>query len=197
MKFDFNLADFFKLPTKIMFALALASGMVLFLPDNIVAKMYMVDFRNKYGFTIGLLFLISFSILVVTLIIGIYKYFSHKRSMKKFKATAKERLQKLDNYQKAIVYGLYMEDNHTSELPFHDGAVKWLKQNIIITETASQYAVSDLNNAVFPYMLHPWVVEELQKDSELLASFCDAYNKMEAKYDNLNQYNDPYSNFPY
>lgn len=117
--------------------------------------------------------------------------------MKKFKATAKERLQKLDNYQKAIVYGLYMEDNHTSELPFHDGAVKWLKQNIIITETASQYAVSDLNNAVFPYMLHPWVVEELQKDSELLASFCDAYNKMEAKYDNLNQYDDPYSNFPY
>lgn len=197
MKFDFNLADFFKLPTKIMFALALASGIVLFLPDNIVAKMYMVDFRNKYGFAIGLLFLISFSILVVTLIIGIYKYFSHKRSMKKFKATAKERLQKLDNYQKAIVYGLYMEDNHTSELPFHDGAVKWLKQNIIITETASQYAVSDLNNAVFPYMLHPWVVEELQKDSELLASFCDAYNKMEAKYDNLNQYDDPYSNFPY
>ena len=141
MKFDFNLVDFFKLPTKIMFALALASGMVLFLPDNIVAKMYMVDFRNKYGFAIGLLFLISFSILAVTLIIGIYKYFSHKRSMKKFKATAKERLQKLDNYQKAIVYGLYMEDNHTSELPFHDGAVKWLKQNIIITETASQYAV--------------------------------------------------------
>ena len=197
MKFDFNLVDFFKLPTKIMFALALASGMVLFLPDNIVAKMYMVDFRNKYGFAIGLLFLISFSILAVTLIIGIYKCFSHKRSMKKFKATAKERLQKLDNYQKAIVYGLYMEDNHTSELPFHDGAVKWLKQNIIITETASQYAVSDLNNAVFPYMLHPWVVEELQKDSELLASFCDAYNKMEAKYDNLNQYDDPYSNFPY
>lgn len=197
MKFDFNLADFFKLPTKIMFAIALASGMVLFLPDNVVAKMYMVDFRNKYGFAIGLLFLISFSILTVTLIIGIYKYFSYKRSMKKFKATAKERLQKLDNYQKAIVYGLYMEDNHTSELPFHDGAVKWLKQNIIITETASQYAVSDLNNAVFPYMLHPWVVEELQKDSELLASFCDAYNKTEAKYGSLHQYNDPYSNFPY
>ena len=46
MKFDFNLADFFKLPTKIMFALALASGMVLFLPDNIVAKMYMFDYTK-------------------------------------------------------------------------------------------------------------------------------------------------------
>ena len=53
-----------------------------------------------------------------------------------------------------------MEDNHTSELPFHDGAVKWLKQNMIITETTNQYLVSDLNNAVFPYMLQPWAVEE-------------------------------------
>lgn len=82
MQFDFNLADFFKLPTKIMFALALASGMVLFLPVNIVAKMYMVDFRNKYGFAIGLLFLISFSILVVTVFVGVYKYFSNKYFMK-------------------------------------------------------------------------------------------------------------------
>ena len=197
MKFDFNLADFFKLPTKIMFALALASGMVLFLPDNIVAKMYMVDFRNKYGFAIGLLFLTSFSILAVTLIIGIYKYFSHKRSMKKFKATAKERLQKLDNYQKAIVYVLYMEDNHTSELPFHDGAVKWLKQNMIITETTNQYLVSDLNNAVFPYMLQPWAVEELQNDSELLATFHTAYIQIDTKYKAQSRYNDPYSSFPY
>ena len=197
MKFDFNLADFFKLPTKIMFALALASGMVLFLPDNIVAKMYMVDFRNKYGFAIGLLFLTSFSILAVTLIIGIYKYFSQKHSMKKFKATAKERLQKLDNYQKAIVYGLYIEDNHTSELPFHDGAVKWLKQSMIIIETTNQYLVSDLNNAVFPYMLQPWAVEELQNDSELLANFHTAYIQIDTKYKAQSQYNDPYSNFPY
>ena len=197
MKFNFNLADFFKLPTKIMFAIALASGMVLFLPDNIVAKMYMVDFRNKYGFAIGLLFLTSFSILAVTLIIGIYKYFSHKHFMKKFKATAKERLQKLDNYQKAIVYGLYIEDNHTSELPFHDGAVKWLKQSMIIIETTNQYLVSDLNNAVFPYMLQPWAVEELQNDSELLANFHTAYIQIYTKYKAQSRYNDPYSSFSY
>lgn len=55
--------------------------------------------------------------------------------MKQFKATAKERLQKLEDYQKAIVY--------------------------------------DLNNAVFPYMLQPWAVEELQKDSEkFIILFC-------------------------
>ena len=106
-------------------------------------------------------------------------------------------MQKLDDYQKAIVYGLYMEDNHTSELPFHDGAVKWLKQSMIIIETTNQYLVSDFNNAVFPYMLQPWAVEELQKDSELLACFRTAYTQMEAKYEAPNPYSDPYSNFPY
>lgn len=197
MKFDFNLADFLKLPTKIMFALALASSMVLFLPDNIVVKIYMVDFRNKYGFAIGLLFLTSFSILAVTLIIGIYKYFRHKHFIKKFKASAKERLQKLDSYQKAIIYGLYIEDNHTSKLPIHDGAVKRLKQSMIIIETTNQYLVSDLNNAVFPYMLQPWAIKELQNDSELLANFHKAYIQIDTKYKAQSQYNDPYSSFPY
>lgn len=117
--------------------------------------------------------------------------------MKKFKATAKERLQKLDDYQKAIVYGLYMEDNHTDELPLYDGAVNYLEHNVIIVKTTNQYAVSDLNNAVFPYMLQPWVVEELQKDSELLSHFCAAYNQLDAKYKSEDHFSNPYSRFPY
>ena len=90
-----------------------------------------------------------------------------------------------------------MEDNHTSELPFHDGAVKWLKQNMIITETTNQYLVSDLNNAVFPYLLQPWAVEELQNDSELLANFHTAYIQIDTKYKAQSRYNDTYSSFPY
>ena len=92
MNLDFNLADFFKLPTKIMFAIAIASGLILFLPDSIVTKMYMVDFRNKYGFAIGLVFLISFSILIVTVLVSVYKYFSHLYFMKKFRDRKSTRL---------------------------------------------------------------------------------------------------------
>lgn len=186
MKFDFNIADFFKLPTKIMFGIAIASGMILFFPNDIIDKMYMLDFRNNYGFTIGLIFLTSISILSVTFIICCYKYFSNKHFTKKFKSTAKERLQKLDDYQKAIVYELYKEDNHTAELPLYDGAVKWLKQNIIIIETTSQYIVSDLNNAAFPYMLQPWVIEQLQNNKDLLICFRNSHDKINEKYNQNN-----------
>ena len=180
MNFDFKIVDFFKLPTEIMCAISIATGLVLFLPDSFIQKMYMIDFRNKYGFTIGLIFLISISIVTITIVVSLYKYFRYKYFWKKFKDTAKERLLKLDDYQKTIVYVLYKKDNHTEELPKHDGAVKLLKQNMVITETTNQYIVFDLNNAVFPFMLNHWVVEAMQNDEELVNEFSKAYEKCKA-----------------
>ena len=60
---ELNIMDFFKLPTKIMVAIALATGMILFLPDSLISKMYMDGFRNEYGFIIGAVFVVSISIL--------------------------------------------------------------------------------------------------------------------------------------
>ena len=53
MNFDFKIVDFFKLPTKIMCAISIATGLVLFLPDSFIQKMYMIDFRNKKKTPIG------------------------------------------------------------------------------------------------------------------------------------------------
>lgn len=182
MKFDFNIADFFKLPNKIMGALSLASGMILFLPNSLVEKMYMADFRDKYGFIIGLVFITAFSILIISLLLSIIKYYRDKYYKKKFEESAKPRLQALDRYQKAIIYGLFIEDNHTDELPLHDGAVNFLEHGMMIGKATNHYAVSDLNNAVFPYMLQPWVIQKLQEDNELQLLFKTAYQELEEKF---------------
>lgn len=181
MKLDFNFLDFFKLPTKIMASIAIASGLILFMPDIIINKMFLATFRNSYGFIIGLVFLITFSLLAVSLVISIYKYFLSRRAKKKFLEEANNKLRKLDTYQKAMVYYLYSEDNHTGELPLHDGAVKILEYNYIIGKATTQYLVEDLNNAVFPYMLQPWVIDEFQKDSELESLFEKAVKDQVAK----------------
>lgn len=182
MNFNLNIMDFFKLPTKIIFAITIATAIILFLPDSIVEKIYMEQFRDRYGFLIGVIFLVSLSILIVALIVALFNYARNKYFWRKFKKDAPERLRKLDDYQKYIVYKLFSEKNHTSELPLHDGAVQLLKQNFIIVEATSNYAVSDLNNAKFPYLLQPWVVEELQKDQSLLTSFYEAYNYMAKQF---------------
>lgn len=94
----------------------------------------------------------------------------------------------LDDYKKTIVYLLYNEDNHTHELPLNDGAVVFLENMMVIGKTTSQYFVDDITNPMFPYSLQPWVIEKLQNDEELLASFEKAVEKQMIKMDQQNEY---------
>ncbi|MCM3671657.1 superinfection exclusion B family protein [Mesobacillus maritimus] len=175
MKIDFNIKDILTLPTTIMAALSLASGILLFFPTSILEKMYMIDFRDKFGFIIGIVFVVSISILIVNLIYQTASSISNSKAKRNFYATAEKRLQKLNNYQKSIVYALYQQDNRTLPLPLHDGAVLELEQNIMIGKATSQYMVDDLNNAFFPYLLHPWVSDELNNKPMLLSEFKNAF----------------------
>lgn len=185
---ELNIMDFFKLPTKIMVAIALATGMILFLPDSLISKMYMDGFRNEYGFIIGAVFVVSISILTIGVIISIYNYFYEMHKQKRIKENSSKLIASLDDYKKTIVYLLYNEDNHTHELPLNDGAVVFLENMMVIGKTTSQYFVDDITNPMFPYSLQPWVIEKLQNDEELLASFEKAVEKQMIKMDQQNEY---------
>ena len=168
---NFNLTDFLKLPSNVMSAISLASGVILFLPDELLKKIYMIEFKNKWGFIIGATFIVSTSILVIGILSNIYKFLYKKYSNFKFKKNSNKLLNSLDVYKKTIVYMLYKEDNNTSELPLNDGAVVFIEHWMVIQKAASQYAVEDLINPRFPYFLQPWVVDKLNKDENLLLSF--------------------------
>lgn len=185
---DFNFMDFLKLPTKIMVALGLASGMILFLPDSIIVRMYMGEFREKYGFIIGSIFIISLCILIITSAIAIYNVFKEKYISKKVKKNSEKFLVSLDIFKKAIVYGMYIEEDHTEVLPLNSGAVVYLESMLVIGKVANQYFVDDITNLTFPYMLQPWVIEKLQNDNELLLSYKEAYNIQIEKSQNNESY---------
>ena len=194
MSVDFNITDVFKLPVKIFAAIALGTGIILFLPDAVIQKLYLTSFRNSFGFVIGLVFVISVSIVGVTIVIAIYQAFSRKILFSKSKKSREKCLNKLDAYQKTIVYSLYEEMNHTDELPIHDGSVIWLEQNMIIGKAASQHFIDDPMNPQFPYMLQPWAVAYLNDHEELLNDFRDSAEKFiasmeaEAKKNNTRGY---------
>lgn len=180
MNIDFNIKEILTLPTTIMTALSLASGILLFAPTALLKQMFMLPFRDRYGFIIGLVFVVSISILIVNLIYKTATSISNTRAKRRFYANAEKRLQKLNVYQKAIIYALYQEDNHTLPLPIHDGAVLELEQKIMIGKATTQYMVSDLKNAQFPYLLQPWVSDELNNKPNLLSELRIAF---EMQYD--------------
>lgn len=175
MKVDFKITEILTLPITIMAALSLASGIILFSPTAFLDRLFMFEFREKNGFIIGIVFVVSVSILIVNLIYSISKSIVNAKQQKRFYANAEKRLKKLDNYQKAIVYKLFKEDNRTALLPLHDGSVSILEQNYIIGKATTQYMVEDLNNALFPYLLQPWVLNELDSKPDLSSEFRIAF----------------------
>lgn len=177
----FSIIDFLKLPSSIMSAISLASGIVLFLPESILSKLYMIKFRNKYGFAIGSIFIISTSILLIGIILNIYKFIKNKCAKKILERNRRKLLINLDIYKKRIVYMLYIKDNNTNTLPLNDGAVVFLEQYGVIQKATTQYAVRNIQNPHFPYFLQPWVIEKLNEDEELLLSFKEAAEKKVVK----------------
>ncbi|MFS1518543.1 superinfection exclusion B family protein [Bacillus sp. SCS-151] len=188
MKFDFNIKEILTLPVLIWAALSLASSMLLFSPTSFLKQLFMLEFRDKFGFIIGIVFVVSISILIVNLIYKTLKSIGHARTRKKFYAYAEDRLRKLTDYQKAIIYALYQEDNHTLKLPFNDGGVSVLVQNKMIGMTANNIMIDDDLNPVVSYLLQPWVGNELTDKPSLLSEFSLAFKR---------QHNKKYSNFRY
>ena len=168
MSIDLNIADFFKLPVKIFAAIAIGAGLILFFPDPVIEKLYLTEFRDSFGFIIGLIFIVSISVVGVAIIIACYSLLSNKLLFNKTKKTREKHINNLDDYQKAIVYTLFEEINHTGELPINDGSVRWLEQNMIIGKATNQHFISNLENPEFPYMFQPWAIEYLKEHKDLL-----------------------------
>lgn len=177
MKLDLKIFDFLTLPIKTLASLSLASGILLFSSNYILKKLHMIDFMNKYGFYIGIIFLVTFALCLVTWINSLLESLIILRKKRKFFAEAKGRLLELTILQKTIIYELYSQDNHTLELPIHDGAILTLSNQKIIGRISDTVAVSDINDIRMPYLLQPWVVNEINKNADLLSNLAAAHSQ--------------------
>ena len=78
MSVDFNFADIIKLPIRIIAAIAIGTGLILFLPDSIIDRLFLLSFRDSFGFVIGLVFIVSVSIVSIAFIILVYLFLKKK-----------------------------------------------------------------------------------------------------------------------
>ncbi len=174
-----NIKEILTLPTYTLTAISVAGGVVLFAPEVFINQMYMSNFRDEYGFIIGIVFLVSVSILLVNLGYWLFRLLQNKWFEKRFYVIGEKRLNNLNDYQKAIIYGLYQEDNRTAPLPLHDGAISELESHVMIGKVSSKQVVNMMNPAIY-YMLQPWVIWRLDEDQELRVSCRNAFQR----YDN-------------
>lgn len=165
-----NIVDFLKLPPRILGALAIASGLLLFLPNSIIEKLYMVNFREKYGFSLGIIFVISVSILAVIVIIMIAKKIKEKYNDTKLTKSQIDYLKSIEGKKVELVKKLLNEPTHTAWLPMHDGLTIELQSNYVISPAGSTHAVNMLDPHI-NYFLQPWVIHQIKNNPELQTKF--------------------------
>lgn len=162
--------DFLKLPPNILGALSIASGALLLLPDKIAEKLYMIDFRDKYGFTIGIIFVVSTAILIVLLGSKIYHYFHDKSTSKKLVEAQTKYLKQMKPEQVAVIREFINEPTHTLPLPYNNGLVIELQHFQIVTPAGQTHLVNMLDPQI-NYFLQPWVMQRINSDDELSQKF--------------------------
>ena len=165
-----NFIDFIKLPAYLLCALAVASGILLFLPDGMIQKLYMTEFRDEYGFTIGILFVVSISILSALLVRKIYTVINDIRINKKVIENQRKYLLKVSNEKVSLICEFLRQPTHTLTLPINDGLVIEL-QNFYVISPAGQTHLVSMPNPKIKYFLQPWVLERIDADEELRRKF--------------------------
>ena len=155
----------------ILITFALASGLILFLPDDIINKLYMLDFRNKFGFVLGLIFWFSITLLIVMLGVKVYKRYENKRLNKKVQEGMKRFLLNMKNKAEIeVITQMLKEDDYTLELPINSGVVIKLQHYYIITPAGNSHYV-EMDNPCIPYFLQPGVFKAIEENEELQKKF--------------------------
>lgn len=162
--------DFLKLPPNILGALSIASGALLLLPDNMAEKLYMTEFRDKYGFTIGIIFVISSAILIILIVSKIYHYFYDKSAGKKLVEAQTQYLKRMSAEKVIVIRKFINEPTHTLPLPVNNGLVIELQHFEIITPAGQTHLV-DMSDPHIQYFLQPWVIQRIDNDDELRQKF--------------------------
>ena len=166
-----NIVEFLKLPIQIITALFVATTLLLFMPDKLAQKIFVEDFRLEYGSYIGIIFVITLSLITCYLLFyfipKILGKIIKKIDNKKLKYGQQKLINSLNKNELEIIKELIKQPDNTMELPMNRGIVQKLEYNFIISKAGSTFAV-DITDPIIPYFLQPWVFEFFDSKGNLI-----------------------------
>lgn len=163
--------DGFKKLTPALVAIAIASGAMIFLPNNILKKLGLCELPPLWTTIIGLTFLISLSLIITIGISIVYKYiFINIKSKIRYKIRIKKLRKNFDNLSvehKKIIIEILKSKNKSKELNVTSGDVIYLQQNKYIYPPQQSLDYFDYGNNIFKFVPQPWIIDYYIEQPEL------------------------------
>lgn len=159
--------DNFKKITPGLIAIALFSGMLLFLPVSILEKMSLNDLPILWQRIIGIIFMMSVALIVTIVCSSVYFEIASKRKAKRMKNTLKKKYQMLSIEHKKIIKELLMSQDKTIALEQNSGDVVYLVNNLFLHMPQQLVSVGWNNQVIVKYTPQPWLLELYNEEPEL------------------------------
>lgn len=161
MGVNFDIKDseklFSKIPCKrILAVVSLITAFLIFFPDKILEKVFLLQLRNNLKVYLGITFVICISIWIVIIVSTVFKRIFTKR---KFRGKdAKKRFGRLSTTALVIVLEMYVTPSYAKELPYNSATAHVLECLSFVTRGSLSTC-----GVYYDYALQPWVVDYLDK----------------------------------
>lgn len=135
-----------------------------FISEEILLRMKLLNFLDRYNYIIFIFLIASFFVLVIQIIIISFNVFVKKSKGRKIQKNLRIQREKLfnDPYAREILMHLYKSHPQPADLPYLNQKVKLLEQFDLIIRVNEVTLISpfETNNIYFAYVLQP-IAEEM------------------------------------
>lgn len=159
--------DNFKKITPALVAIALLTGMILFLPESILDKMALSNLPDLWNKVIGLTFLLSVALIITLVVFSIISRIRDKRQTKRLREKLKKNLKRLSPRQKSIVVQLLHSEDKTISLDKNSGDTIYLVNSLFIYMPQQAFTLGWNNEMILTYVPQPWLLDLFNDEPEL------------------------------
>lgn len=159
--------DNFKKITPALLAIALLTGMLLFLPDSILSKMYLDNLPVLWSRIIGIVFLLSVALIGTIGISSAISHISSKIRNKRIRENLKKKLKTLSSQQRSIILKALRSKEKSISLDKNSGDTVYLVNNMFLYMPQQVFTLGWDNEMILTYVPHPWLLDLYNEEPEL------------------------------
>ena len=168
-----------QIPLKILLpTLCIFSGFLLLISDSFAEKLYLKDFRQESGFSFGLIFLITLTLILVYIIFFVSKPLIEKCKQKLEKRIFRKNIENLKQNEKLYVFGLHNISNHAYLFRYNDPTINLLhRRGLVYTYNQTADVLTYKGDLGMIYGLQPAAEEAVIKIMDMKAKEIGKLNR--------------------
>lgn len=159
--------DNFKKITPALVAVAILAGLLLFLPENVLARMSLNELPDLWKQIIGIVFLLSVALISTMVVFSVISQITEKRRNKRIRANLRKKYQTLSPKQKTIILQVLRSEDKTISLDKNSGDTIYLVNNLFLHMPEQAFTLGWNNEMILTYVPQPWLIELYNEEPDL------------------------------